>query len=111
MSHTTDVLVYLNSQAGDFPTAEREALIQPFGEHAPLRLVDTDGIVGDGKAFTAAVYAGAFNYLDIEAFIQWLTGLPWDYDTGVVAIIDDEQNPILAVLRRVDGGSGWQVKT
>jgi hypothetical protein len=51
-----------------------------------------DGDAGGRKAMQAAVFMGAFNYLDIPAFVNVVASVPWEYEEGVALFIKDEND-------------------
>ena len=46
------------------------------------------------KTYTADLYAGSFNYLDITEFRNWITEVLLDTD-AVVVIDEEQQDPII----------------
>jgi hypothetical protein len=57
-----------------------------------LKLVspyDTGGI----KAMESDVYLGGFNHLDIDEFIEWFKGLPWNNVSDATLSLYDELAP------------------
>ena len=77
MSYVTDVVVHV-----DYAPEEAERLLAapfPFEERYPgvgLKLMDFD-LAGGVRNFQGDVYAGAFNYLDVDALADWFVNLPW----------------------------------
>lgn len=75
VSYITDVVVHVAYAPKDV----HAALTQPLAwdDRAPsLAKIDMER-AGGSKVFTDDVYAGAFNYLDADAFVAWFAGLPW----------------------------------
>lgn len=55
---------------------------------------------GGSKAFEDDIYAGAFNYLDMEQFAAWFAGLPWGkMGNATLSMSDGEARAVLVVER------------
>lgn len=65
---------------------------------------------GGGKAPQVCVYGGAFNYLDIPAFLDFIASLPWEDPDRIQVFINDEHDEDFTVydlvLRWLPGETG-----
>ena len=95
MSYVTDVVVVSEYVPEDM----RPALTAPwpFDERQQaLREIDTDG-AGGTKFMGSMVYAAGANYLDVEAFREWVRALPWRYAAVVYIRTEDMDAEMLVV--------------
>lgn len=61
-----------------------------LAEHRFSSLVQLDQYVNTGKAMTACVYGGAYNFLRISEFIEVVTTQPWREPRSVQLLLKDE---------------------
>lgn len=57
-------------------------------------LVQVDHLAGGTKEMEATVYAGAFNYFDLPAFIDFLQRLSWTKPEYVRLIIQEDEDDV-----------------
>ncbi len=107
MSFVTDVVVHV-----DYASREAEDLLgAPFPKEVTpletenggvgLRQLDALG-VGGYKGFEGDIYAGAFNYLDVDAMVDWFIGLPWG-ETGSAVLSSSTEGDAYRVVVVRDG--------
>src|SRR3712207_2042672 len=102
MSYVTSVVVHV-----DYPPEEVEkALLEPFpfderyeGGVGFGKMEDLDW-PGGTKVFQGDLYAGGFNYLNLDALIEWFVGLPWDSYSNAVLSLSTEGDYHQVVLIR-----------
>jgi len=58
-----------------------------LAEYRFTSLVNLDQYVNSGKAMTACVYGGAYNFLKIDEFIEIVKEQPWREPQGVQLLI------------------------
>lgn len=64
-------------------------------EHEKGKLAKVDGYAGGRKFMELDLYAGAFNYLDVIAFIDVVDGQPWDDREHVQLFIQEQKDDFL----------------
>lgn len=88
MSYVTSVTVvcpYITDQMADALTAPL-----PFDDRQQsLSALDTT-TAGGTKYHEGNVFAAGFNYLDTEAFRDWISALPWNSFEWAVVVTDTE---------------------
>lgn len=94
MSHVCDVLILasvMDEDSGAIGAVEAWLVEHRYAEVAnALRRVD--GNAGGFKAMQATVWAGAYNYLDIPAFLAAVWAAPWDSSEYVQVALKDEHD-------------------
>lgn len=98
MSFTTDITIYVDIP-DDHPAGT--ALVQPFPFRPDSWLTEVDRqhlqAGGYARPFAGRVFAGCFNYLDVDAVVAWFGSLPWEpQDTGSMTVAQ-ELRPIRVV--------------
>ena len=58
---------------------------------------------GGTKAPQAALWAGAFNHLDWDTFVEWIESRPWKAPKRVTVLVWFEESETVRALRLVDG--------
>jgi hypothetical protein len=76
MSFVSNVVLHIDHPSGD--------LSRELGQMG-LGLIDYKLIPG-AKAFENDLYAGAYNYLDIEVFVSQFMSLPWKLESAILSI-------------------------
>lgn len=95
MSHVTDVIltVSLLEQNDVYPAdvyPAVEALNTWLSERDKGELKRVDSFAGGRKAVQAAVFMGAFNFLDIPEFVAAVAAAPWGYRDGLALFVKNE---------------------
>ncbi len=80
MSHVTDVIL-LNELNDGEPLTDTKEWLKAHYNGCSLYRVDGRRVGGD-KVMQSDIYMGAFNYMDIRGFIDYLELLDWDKDGG-----------------------------
>lgn len=65
-----------------------------LAEHDYGQLVEISNYAGGKKAVQASWWAGAFNYLKIQSFLQVVFSQSWEYPNDVRVIIKDEHDDV-----------------
>jgi hypothetical protein len=96
MSLISDVVLFVN-YAEPGLIAALNGPIPGRSDH--LAQMDTD-FAGGNKVFTAEVWMGSFNYLDLDVFVSWVESAPWGdgYVEGVLIV--DHQDGSEVIVRR-----------
>lgn len=109
MSHVTDVVLLQSAYLGDWEKA-RLPLINRFFDPDGINglvSVDDESLLstsedgrkikwyGGGKALQCNIAIGAFNNLDIDAFLLFLRGeIPWGCDDGTCQLLIKDEHDI-----------------
>ena len=56
------------------------------------------------KAFQAAAYGAALNFLDVPAFLRAVADQPWEDPDAILLLLKNEEGPKFAVYRMGEGG-------
>jgi hypothetical protein len=101
MSKTTSVLLLLSAieEAPLYEGASPEALAVSKLErwlaeagHVDIRLISEH--VPGGKLFQGSVYAGSYNYFDIEGFLREVERQPWCDPNAVQVLVKHEHQEV-----------------
>jgi hypothetical protein len=76
VSYVTTVVVHVDYRPEEPEWMLRETF--PFEQRymTGLEAIDTKG-AGGSKGFEGEIFAGSFNYLDVDDLVAWFKGLPW----------------------------------
>lgn len=103
MSVVTNIILSVGALDGDFPDRGAcetlEAVNQFFHPRPgllPLR------VAGGWKAFEADVFTGAFNYLDLPAFMAHLRSVEWREPDLVQVFVMEQEDELFRLLRLND---------
>lgn len=96
MSHVTNII--LTWSVGEIVDEHSMDKLNKFFEdkERPSGLVhiDTDnlpaGWYGGSKMMEANVALGAFNYIDMDKFMDYITNFPWQYPEDVVVMVQEQ---------------------
>ncbi len=90
MSNVTDVI--LTSSLGIGHGVSLDDINRCFDAGEALYQVDKPGDA-PGKRIQADIFIGAFNYMDLDAFVAHLRSLPWDeYDRDQVRLFVQKEH-------------------
>lgn len=104
MSHVTDTFLLTNSSVDPEYSTKHTELFKKIDEwiasdnhKVGLKRIDNDHkIYGGTKALQCGVWVGAFNYLSLKEFIEFLKGLDWtdeyDDDLGMVQLLYQDEH-------------------
>jgi hypothetical protein len=86
VSVVTTVVVHVDYRPDEPDWMLRETF--PFEQRYMTGLKEIDPErVGGTKGFEGEIYAGAFNYLDVDALVEWFKGLAWgDAGSAVLSV-------------------------
>lgn len=97
MSYVTNVILKL-------PVCEDKKIEQINSffpvHHGFLRCVDE--ICGGTKAFEQPVYLAAFNYFDLDGFIEHVKSIPWDCPEDIQIFVCGQNDDIFTEVLRND---------
>lgn len=109
MSRVADVIIscsLLEEFGGDDPDGRAvpaltilNGWLREKGKSAEQGLVRVDDYAGGFKAMQCVIAIGAFNYLDIGAFLKVAWSLNWGDPQGVQIMIKDEEDELFSVYR------------
>ena len=92
MSKVTDVAILTPLPHSDQESPAIAVINAWLDEHHYGQLVEVSDHAGGKRAMQAQVYLGAFNYLDVPAFIATVKGAPWHrWDQGRVRLMVHEE--------------------
>ena len=60
-------------------------------------LNQVDGFAGGTRAFEAEIWAGAYNYLDIQEFTQAVLNVKWLYPDDVQPLIEEQADDVFSL--------------
>jgi hypothetical protein len=89
VSHITDVVVVAMSDERDAIAHVNKHLMATDPRQQQFAPLDMDA-AGGGKVASSAVYAAAFNYIDLADLKSALLAAPWKFPGWVTVCIDDE---------------------
>ena len=95
MSHVTDVILtmsLLEEVGRDDKCPAVELLNAWLSERNKGELKRVDDFAGGRKAIQAAVFMGAFNYLDIPEFVAAVASAPWEDRDSLALFVKDEHD-------------------
>lgn len=95
MSHVTGVILTISlleegEYDGDFPAIDAVNAWLGLRAHGEIKRVDF--FSGGKKAMQAAVFMGAFNYLNIKEFLSAVADAPWVNRDGLAIFVKDEHD-------------------
>lgn len=115
MSRVTNLLLHTSS-ADKFVKGEATPRIQEvnrFFEQSNVKgLVALDDPslpkrwYGGSKHLEAQLYVGAFNYLNLEAFIKHLRGIQWQVPEWVQLIVKEQDDGLFRIIKPFDDSVG-----
>lgn len=91
MSHVTDILVLASCLDEPGETAT-DGAIANLNAYLRSDLVRLDEMAGGSKAMQATVWAGAYNYLNIEEFLAKVWEQKWELAADVQVLLKDEHD-------------------
>lgn len=87
MSYVTDIILvshFLEGQTTDkinaYLTKQHNTILNEISDHG-----------GGNKVMQCFIHAGAFNYLDLEAFLDFIKTLPWE-ERMVMQLLTSEEH-------------------
>jgi hypothetical protein len=95
MSHVTDVILTISLAEVDWKD-DRCHVVETINawlsesDYGELKRVDD--FTGGRKAIQAAIFMGAFNYLNILEFVAKVDAAPWEYREGLALFVKDEHD-------------------
>lgn len=89
MSCITDVLIVARGGEGEALASVNAWLTVNDPRKQHLDEISTDG-AGGGKVSSMALYAAAFNYVDLWGLLDAIRAAPWRIPSTVVVYVDDE---------------------
>ncbi len=101
MSWVTNLLLHISSRS----TNEKIAQVNDFFDRDnKLGLVSLDapglpkGWYGGDKMLEANLYVGAFNYLNLDEFLEHIRGLAWEEGDQVQAFVKKQEQDVFHVI-------------
>lgn len=83
-----------DSEWENAPVHPLEAINEWLEDNVDGELVNVASLLdGHGKAFEAGCYAGAINYLDIDAFLAFVKAQQWKSPNLVQVLVKDQEDP------------------
>lgn len=102
MSIVTNILLSVGTLDWDDLEDGRPPLDAVNAYFYPRRGLLPLGEVGGWKAFEAAVFTGAFNHLDLPAFMAHLRALTWHEPELVQVVVKEQEDDLFRILRLSD---------
>ncbi len=114
MSVVTDlILVHGLMESRNLDFTEFHKVINAFfdqPEHLANDLVRMDQQnIGGNKAFQSVVLMGAYNYLDMDAFLAYLRTLAWKQPEAAQLFVKGEWDECYKLIRIVEDAQCWNL--
>jgi len=112
MSWVTNLLLYVNARDAEPEGGKRVEVNEFFEQSDKLGLISLDnpalprGWYGGDKMLEAQIYVGAFNYLDLEGFLEHVRGLAWQKDDSVQVFVKKQEEDVFRIINVVTANGG-----
>lgn len=90
MSHVTDIILIDSGLNYSKYFKEIERWLEEHHHWCSLRQLNEKA--GGNKVMQCDVFMGAFNHMDIEAFIEYFNSVEWNDREGIQLLIKDEHD-------------------